>query len=225
MRRELIKAVLTVLALTPSASVRAQPAVDGDRPGCEMPSASDNANVLLLTIGGGEGLSTTTIATQEARVSTAIISIEPGPEPLYVVVSSEDAAIWRMQGAVNRVERIVFATLANEWRGTAPLPLAGVTGISPDRITFLKLPRCLQYFVDAPSIASAISAAMVKRYTGKAPAIIVGRVTAAEIVLPSGVFKPSGKATCPIRSTRPANRRSTPCWPIRRVLLKSSPRP
>ena len=197
MSRDLINVGLTALALMLSAGARAQPSVDGDRPGCEMPSASDHAKVLLVTIGGGEGLSTTTIATQEARVSTAAISIEPGSEPLYVVVSSEDAAIWRMSGAIDRVERIVLATLASERGGTSSPPLAGITGISPDRITFLKLPRCLEYFVDAPSTASAISAAIVKRYTGKAPVIIAGRVTAAEIVLPSGVFKTEWKGDLP----------------------------
>jgi hypothetical protein len=163
----------------------------GERPGCEMPKASDNAKILLFATEDAEGLSTVTIGSQNLVTSTGIVTIEPGPEPLYVVGVTQRAVIWRLKGAVDRVERIVLGSNANErLRGeAADLAPVGVIGIAADRVSLLKSSECIKGFWDAPSISSSVAAATVQRQLGREPVIVTGRARVSEFVLPSGALK------------------------------------
>jgi len=58
------------------------------RAGCEMPKASDNAKVVLLSAYESDAVSTTTIGSQDSEVRTGTIEVEPGDQPLYVVAVS-----------------------------------------------------------------------------------------------------------------------------------------
>jgi hypothetical protein len=200
--------ILRCLGIAIAAALASQPAwsqtprateAASDRPGCEMPKPSDNAKILLFSTEQGEGLSTITIGSQDLVVSTGIVTIEPGPEPLYVVGVTRSAVIWRLKGAVDRVERIVLASNANErLRGdTADTAPVGVTGIAAGRVSFLKSAECIRAFYDAPSIASTIAGSFVQRELGRAPVIVTGRVRVAEIALPSGAIKSEWKGEVP----------------------------
>ena len=191
---------LTALALAwPVAASRALEAA-GDRPGCEMPKPSDNVKILLFSTEDAEGLSTTTIGSQDLVVSTGILTIEPGPEPLYVVGVTQRAVIWRLKGAVDRVERIVLGSNVNErLRGDVPdLAPVGVMGIPAGRVSFLKSAECIRSFSDAPSIASSVAGGIVQRELGRAPIIVTGRVRVSEFVLPSGALKTDFKGELPV---------------------------
>src|SRR4051812_14651347 len=110
MRLRLVLAALTALALALPPGAHGQPASHVDRSGCEMPKPSDKAKVILFSTSYVESLSTSTIGSQDNKIGAATVTIEPGAEPLYMVIAARDAVIWRLQGDVGRVERLVLAS-------------------------------------------------------------------------------------------------------------------
>jgi hypothetical protein len=190
-------AIALPVAASRAAEIQDPPAAGSDRSGCEMPKPSDGAKVILFSTEQAEALSATTIGSQDAVVSTGIITIEPGPEPLYLVGVTYQAVIWRLRGAVDRVEQIVLSSNKSARVDSEPRPLVGVTGISPGRVAFVKPSKCIAPFSDAPSIASSIAGSIVQRETGKAPIIVTGRVSLSEFVLPSGILKTEWRGELP----------------------------
>ena len=144
---------------------------------CAMPKASDGARVLLLSAYESEAVSSVTIGSQDIAVGTGGIIVEPDTDPLYLVVLSFRPTIWRVTGAVERIERLV---LAGE---SANL---GATGVPSERVSFLGRPNCLRHFTAVPSTHAAVAAAAVKRETGKEPALVKGRYSVSDFVVPSG---------------------------------------
>jgi hypothetical protein len=70
------------------------------------------------------------------------------------------------------------------------MALAGATGVAADRITFARRADCLTYFTEVPSGQAAMTAAVVRRDTGKEPSL-VGRHHFAEAFVPSGTMHAS----------------------------------
>jgi len=96
----------------------------------EMPQRSD----LLVVIGtsGGSILPTVTIAGQDDITMLSEIVIRKGRNPVYLVLSSEGAMIWRLTGDVQRVRQaVVFGSEG-----------AGVIGIPASRIHFNQDQKC-----------------------------------------------------------------------------------
>ncbi|MGJ4951300.1 EF-hand domain-containing protein [Bradyrhizobium sp. HKCCYLS20291] len=159
-----------------------------ERAGCDLPAASDNAKVLLFGGYEAEALSNVTLGSQDVEVRAGRIVIEPGSDPLYIVVPTHRATIWQVSGAVERIERIVATSMENRPNRTdaQAAPLAGVTGVAAERVSFLKRTNCLSYFSEAPSSGSLMSAGSVRRMTGKAPDVIAGRYSVSAFFAPSG---------------------------------------
>jgi hypothetical protein len=55
---------------------------------CAMPKATDGAKIVLLRIDNADALSTVTVGSQDVATRTGEILVEPGREPLYLVVAS-----------------------------------------------------------------------------------------------------------------------------------------
>lgn len=170
-----------------------QAAVDAERAACPMPTASERAKVVLLSAYQADGVSNATIGSQDNVVHAGRVVVEPGDEPLYVVISSFSPVIWQFSGAVDRVERLVINSSTTSPAGSDPWhpSLAGATGIAPQRVSFLPRSNCLGYFSETPSSASLPAVAAIRSVTGKSPEI----VTAADLV--SSFSVPSGKAEMP----------------------------
>ena len=155
---------------------------------CAMPPASDAAKVVLLGAAGSDALSTTTIESQDIVVGTTSIKIEPGREPLYLVASSLSPIIWRISGAVERLERLVLTGNTTGYNYSPPgePPSVGVTGVPAEKVTFQGRLDCMRSFGEVPSLASVRAVAVVTREAGKAPTIVAADSQAAEFSVPSG---------------------------------------
>jgi Ca2+-binding EF-hand superfamily protein len=147
-----------------------------ERLACAMPKASDRATVVLLSAYEADALSTTTIGSQDVAVGTGAINVQSGAEPIYVVIASLRPTIWRFDGAVERIERVVLA-------GTAHI---GATGVAAERVTFLGRPGCIKYFTDVPSTQSATAAGVVRREIGREPSVVAGQYEVSGFSVPSG---------------------------------------
>jgi Ca2+-binding EF-hand superfamily protein len=165
---------------------------------CSLPAASEKSKVVLLGASETDALSSVTVATQDDITGVGNIRVEPGDEPIYLVVVSFQPTIWRFDGAVERIERAVVTTARtglNEGNPKSP-PLAGVTGLPADRVTFARHSGCISFFTEAPSIDAAKAASAVKQQTGKAVALTAGALTV------EGFHVSSGKVDV-IESKRP----------------------
>ncbi len=159
-----------------------------ERVGCEMPAASEKAKVVLLSSYQTEALSSVALGSQDSVVHAGRIVVEPGNEPIYVVIASYSPTIWQFSGAVERVERVMM-----ESTGTGPnrsdanqRSLVGATGIAREKISFFSKSRCLSYFSEAPSSASLQTVAAVRSGTGKTPEMVAAKYSVAGFKVPSG---------------------------------------
>jgi len=155
---------------------------------CGMPAASERSKVVLLGSSETEALSSVAIGTQDQITGVGTINVEPGDEPIYLVIASYQPTIWRFSGAVDRIERVVVTTTQTGLNRTDPnaQPLAGVTGLPADRITFARQSGCISVFNEAPSIDAAKAAGVVKQQAGKDVAVTAARFKVAGFRVPSG---------------------------------------
>jgi Ca2+-binding EF-hand superfamily protein len=172
-----------------------------ERAGCEMPAASEKAKVILLSSYQTEALSSVTLGSQDAVVHAGRVVVEPGSEPLYVVIGTFAPTIWQFSGAVDRVERVVLtSSVTGSGDGDANRrvpsvvsggeagkpPLAGATGIAQERVSFFSRPSCLNYFYETPTSASLQTVAAVRNAVGKAPETVAAKYSVSSFKVPSG---------------------------------------
>lgn len=158
------------------------------RRACAMPAASEKAKLVFLSAYQTDALSSVTLGSQDVVVHAGRVVVEPGREPLYLVISTYDAAIWQFGGAVERIERVVMTSAkAAPKAGNALRPaLAGATGVAPERISFLGRPDCVESFYEIPSSSSLQAMAAVRKAIGKEPDVVAFRYSANSFAVPSG---------------------------------------
>jgi len=163
-------------------------AVEAERSACAMPKASDKARVVLFSGYQTEALSSVTLGSQDVVVRAGRVVVEPGPEPLYIVISTYSATIWQISGATERIERIVMSSSQTGPKGgnAQRLSLVGATGIAPEQVFFFPRSDCLGYFYESPSSSSIGTLAMVRNATGKEPEVVASRYSLSSLAAPSG---------------------------------------
>jgi Ca2+-binding EF-hand superfamily protein len=155
---------------------------------CALPAASEKSKVVLLGSYETEALSSVAIGSQDEVTGAGTINVEPGDGPIYLVVASYRPTIWRFYGAVERIERVVLTTTRTGTNEADQrfLPLAGVTGLPADRVTFARQSGCFSYFTEAPSIGAAKAVGAVSQQAGKDVAVTVGHYKVSAFSVPSG---------------------------------------
>ncbi len=91
---------------------------------CHFPPLPQGARLVMLSAHRGQAVSTAALGSQDKIVTSASLTIAPGDEPLYIVMVTADAVIWRVAGAVERVHRLVLVRGGGEV-GAIGLPLRG----------------------------------------------------------------------------------------------------
>ena len=164
---------------------------------CGMPAASERSTVVLLGTYETDALSSVALGSQNDVTRAGTIVIEPGDDPIYLVVTSYGPTIWRFQGAVERIERVVVTTARTGLDGFDPKspPLAGTTGLPAERVTFVRQSGCLGYFTAAPSIDEAKAASVVKQQARKEVAVVAAHQRTAGFRIPSGKVETTEMAT------------------------------
>lgn len=100
---------------------------------CAVPRPGETARAVAVTLGGGEQLSTVALDRQDLAISIVDLKIDPGAEPLYLLVSSIEPVIWRLSGAAERIERI--AVFGHRRSASGDL-IAAVSGLPQDKVHF-----------------------------------------------------------------------------------------
>ena len=158
---------------------------------CELPAADPGDQVVLFGAYEGDTVSTATVTGQDGTTGTARVVIEPGAEPLYVVLSAYDSTIWRFEGATARVRQVVLVGVRSH----------GVVGITADRVADLtsavdSLPdaRCFAFFFDVQSPEGVAARAAVEAALGAPVGVFAASYEVGAVSLPSARVEPSPAA-------------------------------
>ncbi|MBI5132041.1 MAG: EF-hand domain-containing protein [Rhodopseudomonas palustris] len=146
---------------------------------CAMPKASNAAKIVMLGLYETEALSSVALGSMDKVTHAGTITVEPGAEPLYLVITSYAAAIWHFSGAVDRIERVVLASLQ----------ATGATGLPAERLTQLAGSNCLPYFTELQSGETAKASGRVAEDAGRAPDLVVARYEVGGFSVPSGAVQ------------------------------------
>jgi hypothetical protein len=106
------------------------------------------------------------------------VTVEPGEEPLYLVVTTYASVVWQFAGALDRIERVALNSRS------------GATGLPAERVTVLARRDCIDDFYEVPSADASKTAGAIARETGKTPAGVFGRYDVSEFAVPSGTMQP-----------------------------------
>lgn len=174
---EAVHAIARELALLRRAPAQGAPA------GCAPPPPPAGAEVVLLSGYEGGGISTVATNGMDVETTAATIIIEEGARPLYIFATAAAPIIWKLDGAVGRVARLVVqppqATLG---------PGAGVVGPPPEVIEFVAPNSCIKYFSEPDDGNARRAAGEMAARLGRDPAelTVIGHYELHEVRVPSG---------------------------------------
>lgn len=143
---------------------------------------------LLAMFGAYQGLAER--GTVSHPTGRATVVIEPGRQPLYLILPSYEAIRWTLTGAVGRVRQVVLTSYEH---GDA-FVARGVVGIPATRVRIFGYGDCIHQFNKLDSPEATAARAAVVTLLGRAPDVMAAAYTAAEVSLPSATIAPAPPA-------------------------------
>lgn len=167
----------------------AQPirAAQANTTSCEIPKPAAGQYLVVVGSYEGEAMSTTSVAGQDEETTSSRVEIEPGTEPLYLLLASFEARVWQITGATSRVARVVLASRRNSG--------AGVTGVARDKVTFAPEGDCMSLTTKADEISKVVMKGAISRSVGRGPDAIIGEYGIHLVKLPSGLITKAPRRT------------------------------
>jgi len=147
---------------------------------CGIPRPARGQRVVLVGAYEGDGMSTVAVGGQDVETTVTYVDIEPGVEPLYIVLTSYSSMIWVFRGATPRVSHAALMTRAMSGRS----PAVGAVGLRSERVSVHA--ACYQYFSDANDRQAVVMRDALSRTLRRPVEDLVGAYSATAISLPSG---------------------------------------
>lgn len=141
---------------------------------CEIPLASNNNVILLISSSGAQSTSGTADDLMSDVAGSVRLQIEDGADSLFVVAVSQRPLAWRVEGAVHRVSHLAVSAHSN------------VIGLGKDKVTVLEGQKCVGHFDADGGPRLVHSQAFVAVSQGRFPDRIVAADAADTIGLPHG---------------------------------------
>lgn len=156
---------------------------------CAPPIAGPADEVVVLGAYEGSGISTVAMSGLDEPTTTGKLVIEPGKTPLYIYAAIFDSAVLRIEGATERVSKLVVTTRSSD-------VAVGVTGLPRPKIHFAPPRACTKYFTESSSGDARAAAAIVANALSKSSAKPIGVYTLDSVALPSGrgAVNPGGQS-------------------------------
>jgi Ca2+-binding EF-hand superfamily protein len=152
--------------------------------GCNLPKPSAQAQVLVLAAEQGNALSTVALGDEDEVVTVADVIVQPGAEPLYLVLASRLPVIWRLTGLIDRVERVVAGIERYDASGA---PRTGVIGVPRDHVAYPAGRNCMATVLKTGPDQKRRAADWIKHLIGRPADDIIQRASISTIRLPSGL--------------------------------------
>jgi Ca2+-binding EF-hand superfamily protein len=150
---------------------------------CAVPKPAKDVKFVLFNGYRPVALSTAAIGSQDKDTMATKVIIEPGPEPLYLVMIAWDRVIWQFEGAVERVKRVILAEGAVNEREGSPV---GATGLAKEVVTVSDSGRCGVFWVNMNKKNLKDTQERTKLLFGREADVMVSSEHMWNLQLPSG---------------------------------------
>jgi hypothetical protein len=127
-------------------------------------------------------VSSVAIAGQDQETTVSVVDIEPGTQPLHILVMSSGVRIWQFRGATSRVAHVAVATVSHQ---------SAVAGVLQNRVTFLPSGDCMFPVSNNAGTVRTMTQALLET-VGRAPDSLLMDQGAGRIVLPTSKLVPMG---------------------------------
>ena len=180
-------------------------------PACKLPQLPRGAKLVVYGGYEGDAISSVAVGGPDNETNLIDVEIEPGSQPLYVVLTSYESMVWRFRGATNRVSNVVISSSKSAPGGT---PAAGVVGLPTAKVSFGST-GCPGNFHSTENSAAGQVIASIRAALNREPDTIFGSYSAQRISLPSGrvVRADDGEAKIPAGFNASLWREATRYWP------------
>jgi hypothetical protein len=118
---------------------------------CAVAPLAPVGRLVVVGVERGLGLSNVALGVEDGEVGVALVVIEPGREPLHLVLTSREALIWIVSGEVDRVATV----LANASESSGGAPRVGIIGISAEKVHVAAIVDCFPSFYSGSFVWSA----------------------------------------------------------------------
>jgi hypothetical protein len=159
---------------------------------CALPAPGSRARVLLFSAYEAQALSSVAIGDQDQETNLAAIEIEPGAEPLYLILASYKSMIWRITGDTHRLVRVAVSASARSGKVSA----AGVAGVPAGKVTILEA-DCVGYVEGGDPMRAARAQTAVRLSLGRSPDQTTTAYSVSRVRLPSGDSVVDGRGPPP----------------------------
>lgn len=105
------------------------------KPDCSVPKPSKDGQIIRLGAREGSRISNIAIGGQDDTGYVAVVNIEPGKGPIYIVATNIGPTIWHFTGVTKRVETVVLAGFTG--RGGADRDVSGAVGVPRKTVRFV----------------------------------------------------------------------------------------
>ena len=166
---------------------------------CGLPEVPDAAELITIGVKRSDTLSSVSLGGDHYFVMVADVAVEPGPQPIYVLLQAYGPVIWRFTGATERViEVVVTAGMRSEKSA-----IAGVIGIPKDRVLFPDSFECVPNLTTKVGTKPGEETAMTMRALyGREADVLIRKEIVRLVNIPSGDFddqaRLSGTANIPM---------------------------
>lgn len=107
---------------------------------CRMPHPEDGTTVVAFAAAGARDLSTVAVSSQDHKTHTAVVRVEPGKGKVYALLMTPTAMVWRFEGEVSRIERVVVSEGSH--RAAGGFGTAGVVGLPAEKVQYASFTAC-----------------------------------------------------------------------------------
>lgn len=153
---------------------------------CGFPEVPPKAQIILVESASGTGLSTVGLGDEVSMVTVGDVRIEPGEEPLYIVLYGMLPMIWRFDGATERVVQVVAGVRGSDAGGALK---AGVTGLPAARVFVPEFHECAKIIAGLDEAAAKHAARKLGAMLGRPVTTTLVISTLNTAVVPSGRFE------------------------------------
>ncbi|MCB1470277.1 MAG: hypothetical protein KDK08_24725 [Rhizobiaceae bacterium] len=150
---------------------------------CGLPNVTDGTEIILVEAYEGQALSAVALGDQNEEVSVADVVVEPGDQPIYLVLGSHRPTIWRLSGAVDRLTRVVASAAGGH---PQRMPSVGIVGVQKDVVYIPPTRDCLPYFNANSAVQQAKALGVLNTSLGRKPDVVIASYDVNKIAVPSG---------------------------------------
>lgn len=154
---------------------------------CELPKPDVGDEVVLVAGLEPEAMSTVFLGADTSWTWTGEMTIEPGKKPIYLLVYSRSATIWRFKGALDRIAKVVFLP-----SGVSKGNGVGQIGLPRDKVVFGEARACIRTMPQKGTGQWQLDRARIETTLGRNIDKLVLARKFADISVPSGTVTFTG---------------------------------